>query len=479
LAKTLRKGKENISISEEAAAYEMGLGLADLRLKQQCGVYELLDGVRSAFVKGELNLSTSFVLSEAKKLLRGQKNGQVGADAPQPPIVLDFESIARSYRMDIADSTRKTVTLDIVSKPRHREQSAFLHRLCFLETPFAKRTYGPDYESRKDTKLVREKWDYAFSGRVNAALIEKSHLGGTVEEACESQLSGLIKTECHNAAEASHLLVRAGIMALFSQTARLTDIVSDAVSEDHSFVSLAKAIENLSFLRGIEQILRIEQMDRISDMILRAFRRALVMIPTLTAADEKEDFKLAEILKMLYQVCALADTENRELYLESLADLIEQKNCPPSVEGAAVGLLYQSGNLAVDGVLGRAGAYFSASGDMLAMSGRFLRGLFLTAKDVVFYDDGFLSGLNGILRDFSYEAFLELLPDIRLSFTYFSPREIFKISEKVLSLFGFDQQQKSAADLLSLPVADEKTVREAEKLDQAAYAYLKKRGYLA
>ena len=31
---------------------------------------------------------------------------------------------------------------------------------------------------------------------------------------------------------------------------------------------------------------------------------------------------------------------------------------------------------------------------MLALSGRFLRGLFLIAKDLVFYDNGFIDGLN-------------------------------------------------------------------------------------
>ena len=45
-------------------------------------------------------------------------------------------------------------------------------------------------------------------------------------------------------------------------------------------------------------------------------------------------------------------------------------------------------------MLKRSNAYFFASDNVLALSGRFLRGLFLTAKDLVFYDNGFIDGLN-------------------------------------------------------------------------------------
>ncbi|MDR2656183.1 MAG: DUF5682 family protein [Oscillospiraceae bacterium] len=477
LAKALRKAKENISLSEEAAAFSLCVGLAAIRDKEQCGVYELLDGVRSAFVKGELNLSSSFVLKETAKLLRGEKIGKVGADAPVPPIVLDFEAQAKLYRLSLDGSRKKDLSLEPVSKPRHREASVLLHRLVFLENPFAQKTAGPDYENRRRTKLLREKWDYAFSGRVSAALIEKSHLGGSIKEACESRLSGLIKDECHSSADAAELLVKAGVMALFSQTAQLMDLAESSISEDNSFVSLAKAIEGLSFLKGIEHILRIDELNRLPGLINRAFSRAVTMISALTASDEKEDFELAKVLKILHQVSV--SQEDGALFPEALEDLLARKNCPPLLDGAASGLLYKSGELSLEGTLARANAYFTSTGETLTFSGRFLRGLFMTARDLVFYDDGFLKGLESLLENFSYEDFLTLLPDLRLSFTNFSPGEINRIAEKVLEILGAGGKQQEKPDLLSLPAADEKTLHEAALLDGIAYSWLEKRGYLA
>ena len=473
LAKALRKNRESISLSEESAAFAMCLGLAQMRGKNQCGVYELLDGVRTAFVKGELNLATSFVLKEARTLLRGEKIGQVGEGAPQPPIVLDFEEKAKQFRMDITSSLPKSVTLDMVSKRRHREQSVFLHRLAFLGNPFAKRKSGPDYENRTGTKLQRERWEYSCTGRVSAALIEKSHLGGTVMEACETSLADLIETQCHNSAMAAELLLKAGVMALFAGAKRLLPVVAEAVNEDHSFVSLASAIKTLSFLRGVEHILRIEQMDRIQDIETRALRRTVPMIPALMAADEKEDFALAESLKMLYQIVLLQGGDLYEEFKEAVCDLTAAKNAPPSVRGAALGLLYSCGALLLDDVLAHTNAYFASAGESLMSSGRFLRGLFLTAKDVVFYSEEFLRGLSGVIEALPYEDFVQLLPDLRLSFTSFSPREINDIAEHVKVVLGIEDSERDAADLTSLPAVDEMVYQIAAAADQKAYELLK------
>jgi hypothetical protein len=481
LAKLLRKNRENISLSEEAAAFAMGLGLASLRGKNQPGVYEFLDGIRSGFVKGELNLATSFVLSEAVRLLRGEKTGKVGNDAPVPPIVQDFETITKSFRMDISTSMPKTITLDIVSKERHRDQSVFLHRLNFLENPFAKKTYGPDYENRTNTKLIREKWNCSYTGRVASALIEKSHLGGTIAEACESQLSDLVKNHCNSSADAAALLVKAGVMALFSHADRLLDVTYNSINNDHSFVTLADCIKSLSFLRGIEHILRIQKLEKLAKIETQALNRIIPMVPDLSAADEKEDYALAESVKMIYQKVDQLDnqednqkTTDKDTYLnaytEALVDLLANKKAPPSIDGAATGLLYNAGKLSIEESLWRANGYFTASGDILAMSGRFLRGLFLTAKDLVFYDNGFLSGLNSTVKNLPYDDFIKLLPDLRLSFTSFSPREIDLVAKKALAIMGLSEDQVS---LTSLPALDERALQLMVEIDKRAMGYIK------
>jgi len=482
IAKELRSHKESISLSEEAAAYQMGLGLASLREKKACGLYELMDGVRSAFVKGELNISTSFVLECEKKLLRGKKIGKISNTAPIPPIVLDFQENAKKFKMDISTSLGKSTNLDIISKERHRENSVFLHRMRFLENPFAVKTYGPDYENQRDLKLIREKWNYAYSGKVNAALIEKSHMGGTVLEAAENSLADKIKNNCHNSGQASFWLISAGVMALFGYAQRLLEVVKNEISEDHSFVSLAECISCLSFLRGIRYVLRIDYADRLTELIETAFIKTVAMLPTVTAGDEKEDFKIASICKKLYQVSVsddLREGTDKESLIEAMKDLLESGNCPPSTAGAVTGLLYNAGSIPAEKMMWHVNSYFSAAGEMLTFSGRYLRGLFLTSKDIIFYDNDFINGLNSVIQGFDYESFLQLLPDFRLSFTYFSPMEINQISEKVLTTLGIsEEEEKTGVNLFTAPVLDENMLKVTSGMDSRVYEILKGKGYL-
>ncbi|MCL2360477.1 MAG: DUF5682 family protein [Defluviitaleaceae bacterium] len=467
LAANLRKNKENVSLSEEAAAFAMCQGLASLRDKSQPGVYEFLDGVQSAFVKGELNLATSFIMSEAVKLLRGEKIGVVAPSAPVPPIVVDFLSIAKSYKMNTQTTALKTITLDIVSKPRHRNQSVFLHRLAFLDNSYGKKTYGPDYVNRTGTKLVREKWNYAFTGLVIPTLIEKSHKGGTVEDACESILSDLIRDECHTSGDAAALLLQAGLMALMAST-RLVELVRDSIREDSSFVSLADCIRSLAFLEGVEHILRLEQGEAIAHAKYEALMRLIPMISSLTAADEKTDFNLAEVIKMLHQ-STKQTTSIYDMYRDALLDLTGKANIPPALDGAATGLLYDAGQFSLADVLHRAKGYFSGTDNIMALTGRFLRGIFLTAKDVLFYDSGFIEGINNVIGGVSYDEFIELVPDLRLAFTSFTPREIDRIGKKVLEVLGIEEPPE---DITTLPQIDENQMKTVKTIDAAARGFL-------
>jgi hypothetical protein len=140
------------------------------------------------------------------------------------------------------------------------------------------------------------------------------------------------------------------------------------------------------------------------------------------------------------------------------------------VDGAATGLLYNVGKLSLEQALARTNAYFTASGDILTLSGRFLRGLFLTAKDLVFYDNGFLGGLNNTVKSLPYDDFIKLLPDLRLSFTTFSPREIDLVAKKALGIMGLSEEQRIS--LTTLPALDENALKIMVEIDRKAMSYI-------
>ena len=71
-------------------------------------------------------------------------------------------------------------------------------------------------------------------------------------------------------------------------------------------------------------------------------------------------------------------------------------------------------------------------------SAAFLRGLFYTAKDFVFVQEDFLGMVDGLLVELSAEEFLQLLPELRMAFGYFTPLEADRIAGKAAALHGAD-----------------------------------------
>ena len=66
----------------------------------------------------------------------------------------------------------------------------------------------------------------------------------------------------------------------------------------------------------------------------------------------------------------------------------------------------------------------------------FFRGLFFSARDLIFIGGQILNMLDAFLQQTETDAFMELLPELRMAFTYFTPREIDKIAEKAAALHG-------------------------------------------
>lgn len=83
-----------------------------------------------------------------------------------------------------------------------------------------------------------------------------------------------------------------------------------------------------------------------------------------------------------------------------------------------------------------AAGYLTGTGEMQLKSAAFLRGLFCTAKDMVFTGEHFLVMIDQLLGDLSVEQFMMLLPELRMAFGYFTPLETDRIAGEAAELHG-------------------------------------------
>ena len=113
-----------------------------------------------------------------------------------------------------------------------------------------------------------------------------------------------------------------------------------------------------------------------------------------------------------------------------------------------------------------ASGYLTGTGEMQLKSAAFLRGLFCTAKDMVFTGERFLAMIDELLGDLSVEAFMLLLPELRMAFGYFTPLETDRIAREAAELHGVKKKA-----LLTGRMVNPKELAYGEQLD----AYGRKR----
>ena len=65
----------------------------------------------------------------------------------------------------------------------------------------------------------------------------------------------------------------------------------------------------------------------------------------------------------------------------------------------------------------------------------FLRGLFSAARDIVLVGSEFVKITDKLIRALPMDSFIEVLPELRLAFSYFTPNETDSIAQKAAEIY--------------------------------------------
>lgn len=435
-----RRKKEPLSSYDIICALTMAKGLAALRGKQEPGLYELRDAALSSFVKGECNPSTDQPLRILQELNTGKQTGSLCQDADRPPLILDFEEQCRKYRLKIQGAGKQEVTLELFTKGRHLAMSRFFYQMELLETGFARRTKGADLLNRKDQSRIREVWTYRFSGSVLAALVDVSMLGGTVAEAARTRLIRQFQAS-QSSQEAARLLAQGFLMGFLEEQAGMGVHIREVLMEDGDFFSLTKGFSHLRMLYELQDLYQVKDSIELEELIGICFQKIVQLLPSMAQIKEEQQQECMESCLSLYQMTGRTGfTEFRPVLFDAFERLLKKPEIVPGLEGTVLGLLYGHDSRYEEQIRRAASGYLQGTDDMQMKSAAFLRGLFYTARDFVFVQEGFLEMIDGLLGGLSAEAFMKLLPELRQAFGYFTPLEVDRIAGKAAALHGAKKQ---------------------------------------
>lgn len=459
---------QSISLPDEINALNMARTLATLRGKAAAGVYELLDGIKSCFIKGDIHATSTFEIDFLLRLLSGMGAGKIVANDCIPPVVKEFRTLCSQYRLKTSTVERQEITLDIIKNPAHYKKSCFLHQLLFLETGFASLQSGPDYVNQKNKNLVRESWICRYSTQVETRLIDLSVYGSTLSQICASMIEKEFK-DSMTAEELGKLLLSVQVMGVEGFYQQYEQSVRRVVENEKNFVSLCKLLSSLRYLAHMQQLMDGDVNPIIPEIGKQAFKEAIYLIPLMKQANEDEEQEVCKQLCNLYHFSQEEDAWiDKEIFLQSIQYVLQDTFCNSRFYGLCLAINYKEGHIVQQDFCNQISVYLQSSIVHPEQAASFVCGLFLVARDVLFMDSRIIEAIDRVIANTDNETFLAVLPNLRYAFTSFLPMEINRLGRTIAEC-----HQVSEAALSGSITVSQGEIAEAMLLDNQAAKALK------
>jgi uncharacterized protein DUF5682 len=438
-----------LSTADEIAALQQARLLASLRGHPGPTREDLMDGVRSCFVKGAMDAEGTVLMGIVAHVLTGKDIGNVPSSAGVPPIIASFRKEADRARLDIKDSMKRRISLEIYRKENHRRTSRFLHAVSFLKIPFASLTAGPDFVRGTGLERIHEHWQYAWSPMTEGGLVEAAVYGATIEEATANRLREAIvqleeEGEGRSASTAVSMLILACRMGLHRHCGQLLNLIAAKIAEEPSFVEAIGAANQLLLLWQSREPLQAHSLREVPDLLRAAYVRGCYLAPGLGQCPENELDAALDTLASVRELMAATSEEfvDGELFWEAAHQIIKVPNQahPPysTICGAIAGLLYGAGRIDQSQLNELVVGYLVGVSDSQKRVG-FLRGLLKTCREVAWQQEELIRSLDEVIASWDESEFIAALPSLRLALADLTPRETDKVAALVAGLHGKQQ----------------------------------------
>jgi hypothetical protein len=418
---------DQLSTADVQAATVQAVRLADLRGHAGPGRQDLLDAVRSCFIKGAVDDGTRGAAADLRRLLGGSRIGDIPASAGSPPLLEDARRIAASLRVNLDDSQPRTMRLDIYRKDRHRARSRFLHLMSWLGTGLGRWQSGPDFVGGSSLDVLTEEWQVGWNPLVEARLVALSALGPTLLDVAMARLrqeQAALEQDggARSASNAVALLTRACLVGLHARLPALLELVAAQLEEDANAASVITCGHRLLLLWRGREPLGLQDHPQLAGLMQRAWRSALYLLPQLADAGPDNEAPAIDsllALRALHDAQGSADTGAWRAQLQAIAT---SQAAAPGVAGAAAALLFVDGEWDEAQLAQRMQRVFGP-GATAADAVRALRGLMAAAPELLLTQARLRDDFSAIMAGWDEATFIVYLPDLRHAFALLKPRE--------------------------------------------------------
>ncbi len=430
----LKERAESGTIVNKIEALRVMDELVYLRGKNGIGTKEIFDGVQAAYGKGDDNLEAVF--KSLNSVMTGKKSGKYGYSDNESPVTTDFHRSLSKFRLENSPLL-KSIELEPFKKDIQKEKSLFFHKTSFLHLTFAKLVFDSSGSSLDDNnRYLKEKWDYQVTTRTYTDLIEANVYGATIDECCQNKFQK--EWDAQNRFDGATSLFINFLKLDIEPTGKdYAASLKNILEQETILESLVEGFSYLyQYIKLNPEISAVYDFEAIYERVFEKIVQKLYFTDSL-AAEEEEAF--LKNIKIFYQVAS--DDSSKKSDVEDVLKFLYQKLYENiQVFGGLSGMLLSINSITEEDILKSfqnvvSGAHIGVD---MAM---FLKGLFQTARELFLTEDSFIKEMNKTFINMDEREFLEIIPELRLAFTFFSPSEQSKIASFISKIINVRESE--------------------------------------
>lgn len=420
MARLLREHDIDASSAQVIEAVRLAEALAALRGRALPGIDELMEAALSVVCAGD---QAPLRLIE-RKLVCGERLGQVPADLPLAPLQEDFTAQQKRLRLPIS-ADHKDLDLDL-RNDIDLARSRLFHRLTLIDIPWAR----PNKASVRSAGSFHEFWRLQWNPEFALALVDAARWGGTIHEAATARSIDKASRSEH-VREAASLLELVLLAELPVAVERILSVLDDRAAASRDTVQLMEALPSLVRARRYGSVRQADAslLERMLDRMV-----ARIAIGLGAACASMDDTAAADMVTALTNVDVALNTLQQDnclgMWREALAALADHSGLHALIAGRIARLLLDSTSSSPQATATRMHlALSSASG--AAAAARWVEGFLSDGGALLIHDDVLRGLVDDWLSRLTAEHYIEALPLLRRTFALLAPAERRQIGQRL------------------------------------------------
>jgi hypothetical protein len=418
VAQVFRQKHMDIASAHVIEAYRLVRSLCDLRQKNYPSLEDLNEAIMTVMSDGD-HKSLEII---QKTLIVGERIGKVPKSLPKHPLQADFEQWSKKLKLPQSPE-KKEYELDL-RKALDLQRSIFLYRLDALQLSWGKRVVV------RSKGTFKEAWLLQWRPELMIELIERGTWGNTIELATMHFLQ--------HKADISQSI---GEMATLIQQvipAELFMLVEDFLIKINNLAAISSDIIDL--MRAIVPLIEVSRYGNVrktdsqavSQLVIGLIERICIGLPSAVHSLDAEAAQnvFVQIRSVNEGIRLLQQAPLTEAWQQTLKQLLYQSQTPPLLSGCVCRLLLDAKVIESNETALLLGQALSKGYDA-AFAAAWLEGFLKGSSLILLYDETLWNILYEWVAALPLEAFVEILPILRRTFSRFNPAERRQLGEKV------------------------------------------------